>query len=150
MSTDQISSSENLKNLGTLSTIAKMTDTSIYTLRFYVKEKILVPIQIQDNGYKLFNIDHSVKVILFIQKAKKINLTLNEIRDLLNIHTMQEPCHSVISLLKDKIDQAQIEIQNMQTNLDFMKNIHQKWIESPHCQDSDRSNPPICSLIDII
>ncbi|NLS13975.1 Zn(2+)-responsive transcriptional regulator [Vibrio sp. SM6] len=64
--------------------LAKRCGLSAEALRYYEKERLLTPSQRSASGYRLYDATHEAQVH-FILKAKALGLTLEEIRELLDI-----------------------------------------------------------------
>lgn len=68
--------------IGKLATLTKITAD---TLRYYEREKLIIPIKKSEGGYRLYD-NHSVQRIRFIKQAQYCGFTLTEIRQLLALH----------------------------------------------------------------
>ncbi|MEF1218589.1 MerR family transcriptional regulator, partial [Photobacterium damselae] len=64
--------------------LAKLCNVSSDTLRFYEKNHLIVPAGRSESGYRLYSEDNLSRV-RFILRAKAIGLSLDEIRELLDI-----------------------------------------------------------------
>lgn len=64
--------------------LAKRCQVSTDTLRFYEKNALIAPAGRSESGYRLYNEDNQQQVN-FILKAKELGLSLEEIRELLEI-----------------------------------------------------------------
>ncbi|BAZ43107.1 MerR family transcriptional regulator [Chondrocystis sp. NIES-4102] len=93
--------------------LAKQTGVGVRTLRYYSDLGLLRPRLRGDNNYRYYGQDASDQVE-FIKKAQTLGFTLEEIKRLLDIRDRGEkPCNLVQSLLNEKIEQLELQIQQM-------------------------------------
>lgn len=64
--------------------LAKRCQVSTDTLRFYEKNALIAPAGRSESGYRLYD-ENNLKQVSFILKAKALGLSLEEIRELLEI-----------------------------------------------------------------
>ncbi|MCG6413161.1 MerR family transcriptional regulator, partial [Vibrio fluvialis] len=64
--------------------LAKRCGVSTDTLRFYEKNALISPAGRSDSGYRLYD-EENQKQVSFILKAKELGLSLEEIKELLEI-----------------------------------------------------------------
>ncbi|MGF1726587.1 Zn(2+)-responsive transcriptional regulator [Photobacterium nomapromontoriensis] len=85
--------------------LAKRCEVSSDTLRFYEKNGLLVPSGRSDSGYRLYS-DDDLSRIRFILRAKAVGLSLDEIRELLDIRleASQHSCAEVKAITQAKLD----------------------------------------------
>ncbi|MGL4191315.1 MAG: Zn(2+)-responsive transcriptional regulator [Vibrio sp.] len=72
--------------------LAKRSGVSSDTLRFYEKNALLVPVARSDAGYRMYD-QSSLVQVNFILKAKQLGLSLEEIKELLDIR-LEATAHS--------------------------------------------------------
>lgn len=72
--------------------LAKRSGVSCDTLRFYEKNALLVPVARSDAGYRMYD-QSSLVQVNFILKAKQLGLSLEEIKELLDIR-LEATAHS--------------------------------------------------------
>ncbi len=93
--------------------LAKQTGLAVGTLRYYSDLRLLQPVKRGDNGYRYYSTD-AARQVEFIKKAQTLGFTLEEIKQILNVRDRGEkPCSLVQSLLDNKIEQLQIQIEQM-------------------------------------
>ena len=93
--------------------LAKQTGLAVGTLRYYSDLGLLQPVKRGDNGYRYYSID-AKRQVEFIKKAQTLGFTLEEIKQILNVRDRGEkPCSLVQDLLNNKIEQLQIQIEQM-------------------------------------
>ncbi len=93
--------------------LAKRCGVSTDTLRFYEKNELIKPAGRSESGYRLYN-DENQKQVRFILKAKELGLSLDEIKDLLEIQleATEHSCAEVkaittakLALINEKINE---------------------------------------------
>ena len=84
--------------------LAKHCGVSSDTLRFYEKNGLLVPAGRSEGGYRLYS-EGDLSRIHFILRAKAIGLSLDEIRELLDIRleASQHSCAEVKAITQAKL-----------------------------------------------
>lgn len=75
----------------TIGRLAKRTDASLDTIRFYEKERLLQPAGKTAAGYRLYGED-AVQRLEFIKHAQQCGMTLAEIRQLLDLKADDSAC----------------------------------------------------------
>ena len=65
--------------------LSRATRTSIQTLRFYEREKLLREPPRTPGGYRSYS-EHDLACVRFIRDVQELGFTLKEIRELLKIH----------------------------------------------------------------
>ena len=86
--------------------IAKATGLTTKTIRFYELHRLLEKPERTESGYRLYG-PEDVERLEFVKKAKRLGLSLEEIRDILQLHEQsQAPCVHVLALLDQKLDQV--------------------------------------------
>ncbi len=85
--------------------LAKRCNVSTDTLRFYEKNKLIIPAGRSESGYRLYNVENQ-KQVQFILKSKSLGLSLDEIRELLDIklEATEHSCAEVKSITSAKLD----------------------------------------------
>ena len=95
--------------------LAKECQVSSDTLRFYEKNGLLVPSGRSDSGYRLYD-EHDRQRVRFILRAKAIGLSLEEIRELLDIRleASQHSCAEVKAITQAKLNAVDEKIAELQ------------------------------------
>jgi len=87
-----------------IGTVAKQLNISIDTLRYYEKIDLLKPVNRNNAGIRLFD-ESDIARIQFIQRAKLMNFTLSEIKNLLKMREHpQQMRNDVRKLTQQKLD----------------------------------------------
>ncbi len=94
--------------------LAKLCQVSSDTLRFYEKNNLLQPAGRSESGYRLYSEDNLSRV-KFILRAKSIGLSLDEIRELLDIRleASQHSCAEVKAITQAKLDEVDMKIKEL-------------------------------------
>lgn len=86
--------------------LAKISGLTTKTIRYYELHRLLDEPQRTMSGYRLYG-QGDVERLEFIKKAKRLGLSLEEIRDILDLHKhRQVPCAHVLALLEQKMAQV--------------------------------------------
>ncbi|MEX0333169.1 Zn(2+)-responsive transcriptional regulator [Vibrio tubiashii] len=101
--------------------LAKRCNVTADTLRFYEKNQLIKPAGRSDSGYRLYNEENQHQVS-FILKAKDLGLSLDEIRELLEIklEATEHSCAEVKAITTAKlsvIDEKIVELTRIRTAL---------------------------------
>ncbi|MBY8001377.1 Zn(2+)-responsive transcriptional regulator [Vibrio fluvialis] len=122
--------------------LAKRCGVSTDTLRFYEKNALISPASRSDSGYRLYD-EENQKQVSFILKAKELGLSLEEIKELLEIRleATEHSCAEVKSITSAKlalIDEKIAELTRIRSAL--------KKINDACCghRDDDASH---CSIL---
>jgi MerR family copper efflux transcriptional regulator len=87
------------RDLLTVGEAAKAAGLSAKAVRLYEAKGLLPPAHRTDAGYRTYT-DDDVAVLRFIRQAKTLDLTLREIRDILEVRRDgTPPCRHVLALL---------------------------------------------------
>ena len=86
--------------------LAKATGVTAKTIRFYEEEGLLPKPARTLSGYRKYGPEDAGR-LEFIHKSKRLGLSLQEIKGILQLHDRSEPtCTHVRSLLDEKVDQG--------------------------------------------
>ncbi|CAM3140238.1 Zn(2+)-responsive transcriptional regulator [Vibrio mytili] len=85
--------------------LAKRCGVTADTLRFYEKNELIRPAKRSESGYRLYN-EENQKQVHFILKAKQLGLSLDEIKDLLEIklEATEHSCAEVKAITTAKLE----------------------------------------------
>ncbi len=93
--------------------VARATGLGIQTIRFYEDHGLLPAHQRTEGGYRIFD-DADLERLEFIKKAKRVGLSLAEIKDVLVITDQGEAtCEHVRALLAAKVAEVDHAIQEL-------------------------------------
>lgn len=125
--------------------LAKLCDVSSDTLRFYEKHGLLTPAGRSESGYRLFN-EASQKQVHFILKAKELGLSLDEIRELLDIRleATEHSCAEVKAITSAKLTLIDSKIKELTRIRSALKKINDA------CCGDDDDDASHCSILEAL
>ena len=83
--------------------LAKQTGLTTKTIRYYEQRGLLPEPQRSPSGYRLYS-EQAAQRLEFIQKAKRLGLSLDDVADILTLHSKHQPtCIHVLALLDQKL-----------------------------------------------
>ena len=86
--------------------LAKATGLTTKTIRYYEALRLLKKPPRSEAGYRLYR-QEDVERLEFIKQAKRLGLSLEEIREVLTLHEQRQvPCVHVLALLDQKLAQV--------------------------------------------
>ena len=125
--------------------LAKRTEVSVGTLRYYESLALIVPTQRSASGYRYYA-ETAVQTIQFIRKAQALQFSLTEIKQILVIREQGNPaCATVRELLNEKIAKVDQQIQQLDEFKTELITCRDQWADRPIDQPD---GPQICSLIE--
>ena len=106
--------------------LAKLSDTSVETLRFYQSKSLLKPAERSISGYRLYS-QQDVQKLYFILHAKKVGFSLAEIKQLLTLRTDkdQHTCEEVKNYTGIKIKEIEDKIHDLQKMSLALSGLHE-------------------------
>ncbi|MBE9135774.1 heavy metal-responsive transcriptional regulator [Nodosilinea sp. LEGE 07088] len=125
--------------------VAKQTGIAVGALRYYESLGLLHS-ERGDNGYRYYS-PAAVQQVQFIKKAQALGFSLDDVGEVLTLHERGDmPCKFVQSLLEDKIQQLEAQIQQMMAFKADLEAYRDRWAEAHlHPQPGD-----ICPLIETV
>ena len=125
--------------------LAKQTGISVGALRYYETLGLLQSVR-GENGYRYYS-TQAIQQVQFIKKAQAIGFSLEDIGEVLTVHQRGDvPCEFVRSLLHEKIQQVETQIQQMIAFKAELEQYRDRWQGNlPHPAPGD-----ICPLIETI
>lgn len=125
--------------------VARAAGLTVETLRYYEEVRLLPPHERTGGGYRIFARE-DLERIDFIQRAKRLGLSLNEIRDILAIQAAdQATCSHVRDLLDGKIAEVDAAMEQLR---DFRAHLQQLLERSEGLEDCRPSGGRVCSIIE--
>ncbi len=91
--------------------VAKRSDVSIDTLRYYERLKLLPPTRRSSGFFRLFTVEH-IERVQFIKQAQDLGFSLEEIKGLLATGGADE-CRNVRDLLRRKLTELDDRLKAM-------------------------------------
>ena len=125
--------------------LAKATGLTAKTIRFYEGEGLIPNPPRTNAGYRAYS-DADVGRLEFILKAKRLGLSLDEIKGILRLHDRSEPtCVHVRTLLEEKMAQVETAIQDL---LGFKEELQSLGAQTTSIVDCRPLGGNICSIIE--
>lgn len=107
----------------TIGELAKKSDVSTDTIRYYERLDLVQPQRRSEAGYRLYT-PESVRIIRFICNAKDLGFTLAETKTLLNIKASKSTtCRDMLASTKVKIAQQTQNIKQLNRIHDVLNNL---------------------------
>lgn len=102
----------------------------IKTIRYYTDIGLLAPqVKRSPSGYRLYE-PNVLNRLTFIRRTQGLGLSLNEIRDILEIHDQGElPCGQVKQYLETKLEEIEAQIRQLELLRSEVKGILSGWKE---------------------
>ncbi|WP_421657903.1 heavy metal-responsive transcriptional regulator [Leptothermofonsia sp. ETS-13] len=120
------------KSLLKIGEVASLSGLPVKTVRYYEEIGLLAPmVERSQAGYRLFD-GQIINRLAFIKRAQSLGLTLDEIRNILNVHDQgQLPCGEVKQHLQDKLTAITQQIEALETLRSELQGLLSGWQESP-------------------
>jgi MerR family transcriptional regulator, Zn(II)-responsive regulator of zntA len=99
----------------TIGQLAESCEVSRDTLRFYERERLLPAPKRSPSGYRLYQSEDASRV-RFVRRAQAIGLTLEDIRELLELRTLKTPeqCRRVATRIRARVADVDKRIAELQ------------------------------------
>jgi MerR family copper efflux transcriptional regulator len=95
--------------------VTEQTGLSADTLRYYEKIKLLPKVQRNASGVRIYS-DKDISRLRFIQRAQKMNFSLEEIKDLMSMReNPQKARKSVRTLTQQKLHEVEDHLKELTT-----------------------------------
>ncbi|MDY6785935.1 MAG: heavy metal-responsive transcriptional regulator [Cyanobacteriota bacterium] len=123
--------------------VARQSGLSVKTIRYYEQLGLLAPnVERSRSGYRLFQ-PSIFNRLAFIKRSQALGLSLNEIRDILEIRDRGElPCEAVKARLLEKLQQIHEQIQALETLKLEVLGILSGWEDQPPPEQVQRTICP--------
>lgn len=100
--------------------LAKLTGCSVQSIRFYEKEQLISPPRRSEGNYRLYD-KTNLEQVIFIKHCRNLDITLAEIKQLLDLKRSPETqCEEVNELIDEHITQIDLrmrELNNLKVSL---------------------------------
>ncbi len=104
--------------------VARRLDLNPKTLRYYEEIGLLPEPQRTEGGFRQYA-PGAVERIDFIRRARGLDLTLDEIREILSFRDQGEaPCPYVLRLLEEKIEEVERKIVGLRALRQELRKLH--------------------------
>ncbi len=125
--------------------LAKATGLNTKTIRYYELHRLLEDPERTESGYRMYGED-DVERLEFVKKAKRLGLSLEEIREILILHEQsQAPCVHVLALLDRKLEHVDDIIRDLE---EFRRELMRLRVESQVRLEQLPEDARICGIIE--
>ena len=125
--------------------LAKRTGFTTKTIRYYELLELLAQPERTQSGYRLYTED-DVNRLGFIEKAKRLGFSLEDIRDILVLDEQQQrPCVHVLALLDQKLQQVDDLLRDLKA---FRKELARLREESAEQIEGLPADAAICDIVE--
>lgn len=98
----------------TIGVVAKQAGVGVETVRYYEREGLLEQAQRRSSGYRQFN-EGVINQLRFIRRAKELDFTLKEIKELLALRLAPgSQCVQIKQRAEAKLDNIEQKIRSLQ------------------------------------
>lgn len=122
----------------TIGKLSKISGVPADTIRYYEKLGILRKAERAPNGYRVYGQD-TMEILQFIRRAKVMNFTLEEIKELLTMahEDSDAVCGDILTMVEDKITAFKQKIEDTQIALASLERFADDCpggkVSSKHC-----------------
>lgn len=111
--------------------LAKLTNCPVETIRYYERENLLPEPARSDGNYRLYTQAH-VERLTFIRNCRSLDMTLEEIRSLLNLRdSPRSQCENVNALIDEHIHHVKARIDGLLALQTQLLDLRQRCSEGP-------------------
>jgi len=129
----------------TVTELANRSGATPHAVRYYTRLGLLRPERNPDNGYHLYQ-PREVGWLRFIQQAKRLGYTLNEIKEIMHDADQgRSPCPRVREILQQRIVENRRRLEALMALQRRMENALLDWAEKP---DGIPDGYSVCHLIE--
>lgn len=120
---------DKLLKIGEVST---QSGLPVKTIRYYEEIGLLAPnVERSDTGYRLFN-PMVLSRLAFIKRSQSLGLTLNEVRQILQVHDQGDlPCHEAKQHIQGKVEAITQQIEALEALRAELQSLLLGWQEMP-------------------
>ncbi len=125
--------------------LAKATGLTTKTIRYYELHRLLEDPERTESGYRMYG-EADVERLEFVKKAKRLGLSLEEIREILILNEQsQAPCVHVLALLDRKLEHVDDIIRELE---EFRRELMRLRVESQVRLEQLPEDARICGIIE--
>ncbi|WP_017655331.1 heavy metal-responsive transcriptional regulator [Fortiea contorta] len=115
------------KKLLLIGQVTALSGVPIRTIRYYESLGLLNSSGRTEGGFRQFSLDVLTR-LAFIKRAQNLGLSLEEIRDILNIYDEGKlPCGEVKQKLEDKVNEIECQIEELLALRDELTGLLSGW-----------------------
>jgi len=106
--------------------LAKITGCSVQSIRFYEREHLLSAPMRSDGNYRVFS-QSNLEQLIFIKHCRNLDITLSEIKHLLELKQSPETqCNEVNNLIDEHISQINLRMLELNKLKESLGNLREK------------------------
>ena len=125
--------------------LARSTGATVKTIRFYEDAGLIRAAPRTESGYRIYEKD-DVERLEFIRSAKRLGMSLDEIRGVLQLHDLNEPtCIHVRALLDNKIARIDLALKELR---DFRRELASLRDEAGDLEDCCPAGGNVCGIVE--
>ena len=125
--------------------LARAVGTTVKTIRFYEDAGLIRAAPRTESGYRIYESD-DVERLAFIRSAKRLGMSLDEIRGVLQLHDLNEPtCIHVRALLDDKIARIDLALKELR---DFRRQLASLRDKAGDLEDCCPTGGNVCGIVE--
>ena len=125
--------------------LARSTGATVKTIRFYEDQGLMPAAPRTESGYRIYE-KADVERLGFIRSAKRLGMSLEEIRGVLQLHDLNEPtCVHVRALLDDKIARIELALKELR---DFRRELASLRDKAGDLEDCCPTGGNICGIVE--
>ena len=125
--------------------LARAVGTTVKTIRFYEDAGLIPAAPRTESGYRIYE-KADVERLEFIRSAKRLGMSLEEIRGVLQLHDLNEPtCVHVRALLDDKIARIELALKELR---DFRRELASLRDKAGDLEDCCPTGGNICGIVE--
>ena len=118
--------------------LARLSGVSSDTIRFYERQGLLLKPERYANGYRKYPAD-SLQRVRLIRAALAVGFTIDELSRILRIRNQGgKPCHDVVRLALQKLQQIETTIRDLKRMQKDLKTCVREWEQTLHSVSEDR------------
>ena len=103
--------------------LAKLSGCSVQAIRYYEKERLLESIKRSEGNFRVYD-SSVVEQLMFIKHCRSLDLTLSEIRQLIELNrTPGTQCDDVNMIIDNHIDQVELRINELENLRRHLKSL---------------------------
>lgn len=129
----------------TVGDVAEATGLSRKSIRYYEEEKLIPKALRSASGYRLYD-EGVLERLKFIQKAKEIGFSLEDIKGILELSDKGKPCCDRVFIWSEK------KLRDLDEQMNFLMGLRKKILHyqkkwKGQADDPGMPEPEICQLI---
>lgn len=107
-----------------ISDLSKQTGVHKETVRYYERIGVLPKPERKNNGYRIYA-EPDVERLQFIQRARSLDFSLNEITEILDFREREiPPCNYVMDVMAERITEIEQRIHDLEQMRAELMNLH--------------------------